>query len=138
MTVQIPVLLWTVICFGALILILENLLFKPMLAFMDRREERIRRAAEKKAATERALSEAEEDAERFREEEEKHLAVLSAEALAEARREADRMRSEAAARHEDHLAERRRTLEKESEEIRGALDEKAEDLAEAWLSSLIG
>ena len=44
MTVQLPVLLWTVICFGALILILNNLLFKPMLAFMDRREESIARA----------------------------------------------------------------------------------------------
>ena len=138
MTVQLPVLLWTVICFGALILILQNLLFKPMLAFMDRRGERIAKAAEKQAAERRAAEEAQAALERFREEEEKHISALSAAALNDARREADRMLGEAAEKHAEFLGRRRDELTRESEEIRNTLDGNAQELARAWLRSLIG
>ena len=137
MTVQLPVLLWTVICFGALILILNNLLFKPMLAFMDRREERIARAAEKEAGIRRALAEAEEARKRFDEEERQHISLLAQNALADARREADLLLGDAAKKHADSLERRRKELAEESEEIKHTLDENAEELARSWLSSLV-
>ena len=60
MTIQLPVLLWTVICFVLLMLILSRLLFRPLLDFMDRREEKIRSAARKLEETEQARRDAEE------------------------------------------------------------------------------
>ena len=138
MTVQLPVLLWTVICFGALVLILNNLLFKPMLAFMDRRNERIRLAAEKKEANERALREAEEAVLRFREEQAAHTAALSEKALADARKEADRLVSDAVRRGKEDTEALRLRLEREREEIGRILSGDADRLAEAWLAALTG
>ena len=138
MTVQLPVLLWTVICFGALILILYFLLFKPMLTFLDRREERISRAAEREADHRRALDEAQEALKRFQEEEKAHIAALSAEALSDAKADADRLLADTARENAAFLDRRREELTQESETIRGALDENTEELARAWLSSSIG
>ncbi len=53
MTVQISVTLWTIICFVLLMLILHNLLFKPVLRVLDARREKIENAAAKKAEWER-------------------------------------------------------------------------------------
>lgn len=49
MTIQLSVTVWTVICFCLLMFILHNLLFKPVLQVIDKRRERINRAAEKRA-----------------------------------------------------------------------------------------
>lgn len=57
MNVQISVTVWTVICFAALYLILNNLLFKPMLRLMDGREKKIADAAAAKTAAVQALEE---------------------------------------------------------------------------------
>jgi large subunit ribosomal protein L22 len=48
MTIQISITVWTVICFILLMLILHNWLFKPVLQMMDRRRERIEKAAARK------------------------------------------------------------------------------------------
>lgn len=48
MNIQLPVVLWTVICFIVLMLILKFLLFKPMLELMDKRKARIEAARKKK------------------------------------------------------------------------------------------
>ena len=57
MNIQLPVTLWTVICFAALMLILHFLLFKPVLKVMDDRRARIQKTAEKKAELERSARE---------------------------------------------------------------------------------
>lgn len=44
MTIQISVLIWTVITFCVLMFFLNRCLFRPLLAFMDAREEKIARA----------------------------------------------------------------------------------------------
>lgn len=49
MNIQLPVVIWTVICFLVLMLILKFLLFKPVLSVLDKRKEKIRLASEKKA-----------------------------------------------------------------------------------------
>lgn len=57
MTIQLPVLVWTVICFVGVMLILHHLLFKPVLRVMDARRERIEKAAGKKAEYEKLATE---------------------------------------------------------------------------------
>lgn len=49
MNIQLPVVIWTVICFLVLMLILKFLLFGPVLSLLDKRKEKIRLASEKKA-----------------------------------------------------------------------------------------
>lgn len=53
MTIQLSVLVWTVICFVLLMLILHHLLFQPVLKVMDDRKARIQNAVKKKAEHER-------------------------------------------------------------------------------------
>lgn len=57
MTIQISVTVWTVICFCLLMVILHNLLFKPVLQVIDKRREKINHAAEKKAENEKQTKE---------------------------------------------------------------------------------
>lgn len=57
MNIQISVIIWTVICFVALMLILRNLLFKPLLDVMDKRSERLENARKKKAEIEETIRE---------------------------------------------------------------------------------
>lgn len=54
MNIQVSVVLWTIICFVLLMLILHNLLFKPVLKVLDARREKIENAAAKKAEWEKA------------------------------------------------------------------------------------
>lgn len=69
MNIQLPVVLWTVICFLVLMLILKNLLFRPVFRVMDERKEKIARAKEKKA-----------EIARLTEEHEKRMEILRADA----------------------------------------------------------
>ncbi|MBQ3182616.1 MAG: hypothetical protein IJB24_04830 [Clostridia bacterium] len=57
MTIQISVVIWTIICFVLLMLILNNLLFKPVLDIMDKRREKIAAAKAKKAERESLIAE---------------------------------------------------------------------------------
>ena len=72
MTIQLSVLVWTIICFVLLMLILHYLLFQPVLKVMDDRKARIRNAARKKAEHE---SLAEKNAAALREKEAARLAA---------------------------------------------------------------
>lgn len=88
LSIQVSVIFWTVICFFLLMLILRNMLFKPMLACMDARRKKISDAEikhrndldqEKEAA---ALAET-------------ALMEFTAKAEAEMNRETERVRTEA-------------------------------------------
>jgi len=57
MNIQLSVVLWTAICFVLLMLILHNLLFKPVLRVMYARREKIENAATKKAQWDKARQE---------------------------------------------------------------------------------
>ena len=88
MSVKISDIIWTVICFGLFTLVINLLLFKPMLRFMDARKERLEKARAHKAELE-ALA-AERDAER------ELRAAEEARLLAENGRERLRLASEKA------------------------------------------
>lgn len=47
MNIQPSVIIWTVICFLLLMVILKNLLFKPVLTILDKRKEKIASAEQK-------------------------------------------------------------------------------------------
>lgn len=69
MNIQLPIILWTVICFLILMAILRNLLFKPVLKLLDDRKKKLQ-AAEDKLSEEKALLE----------EHEKRLAIIEEDA----------------------------------------------------------
>ena len=138
MTIQLPVLLWTVICFVLLMVILNRFLFRPMLAFMDRREERIRTAADTLRKREEARREAGEALTRFREEEAERTKRLSAQSVARAESDASALLADAVGEQKRQIESCRESLAREAEEIGSAANEKAEELAKAYLSALMG
>ena len=103
MTVQPSVTLWTVLCFLALMLILDRLLFRPLLAFMDKRQEKIDRARREKAEAleerERELARREED----RTAAKRQALERASAALEETREEYDRRAAERRAENERKL-----------------------------------
>ena len=129
MTIEPSLIVWTVLCFLALVLILKKLLFQPMLTFMDTRNAKIEAARE---AKEDARTEYEAEARRLADEraaQEAQLRQSGAEALEHAqeelRRETTQKRAEAAQR----LAENRAVLAEESERITRELEPQLSDLA---------
>ena len=137
MTIQPSILLWTLITFSLTIFVLNRFLFRPMLAFMDKRQEKIDRASAKKAENARRLAEAEEALIRFREEEEKHLADLAAAELVKARHDAETMITVTHRKQNQlldlHVAE----LEAESKEIEIFLDKQLDDIAQTYAGALL-
>ncbi len=57
MSIQVSVIIWTVICFLLLMVILKNLLFKPVFKVMDERKQKIEEAQLKKEAVARLVEE---------------------------------------------------------------------------------
>lgn len=57
MSFQPSIMVWTVICFCILMLILKNLLFKPLLQVMDSRNEKIQAANKRKQDMEALVAE---------------------------------------------------------------------------------
>ena len=49
MSIKISDIIWTIICFGLFTLVVNLLLLKPMLRFMDARKERLEKARARKA-----------------------------------------------------------------------------------------
>lgn len=129
MTIEPSLIVWTVLCFLALVLILKKLLFQPMLTFMDTRNAKIEAA---RKAKEDARTEYEAEARHLADEraaQEAQLRQSGAEALEQAqeelRRETTQKRAEAAQR----LAENRAALAEESERITRELEPLLSNLA---------
>lgn len=57
MSIQLSVIIWTVICFLLLMVILHNWLFKPVLEVMEKRRNRIEKAKEKQLEIQRLSAE---------------------------------------------------------------------------------
>lgn len=136
MNIQLSVTLWTIICFVLLMLILRNLLFKPVLRVLDARREKIERAEAKKAEWEKAEREHEalllEKEAEFRSAQQRHIKDeiekirLDSKKTVEAARE-DRLRL---------VNEYRAKTETEHAEIISALSVHTAELAEAFADRL--
>ena len=123
MTIQINVLIWTVICFCAFMLILWRLLLKPMLAFLDARKARIAHAHSLDRSAERAEKQA----------------LLEAQRLAEVQRQAeDRKQIVLALREKSRIEreERERRFLQETQARRADVEAEANDLVPQLAISL--
>lgn len=129
MTIEPSLIVWTVLCFLALVLILKKLLFQPMLTFMDARNAKIE-AGHK--AKERSRADYEAETRRLAEEraaQEAQLRQSGAEALERAQEELLRRTAEKRAEAAQRLEENRAALAEESERISSELEPQLSDLA---------
>ena len=136
MTVQISVTVWTVLCFLALMLILDRLLFRPLLSFMDARREKVDRARTEK---ETALRQREEELAR-REEEfaaaQKRAAQELSAAVESAQKKAAQAAADKKADNVQRLEETRQKLEQESQDIQQKILPRIEGLAAVFARQL--
>lgn len=137
MTIQVSVILWTVICFLCLLLILQKLLFAPMLRCMDAREKRVTNARERHRQNEELCASAKraaEDAARAANEQAKKDAerIIAGEA---ARAEAEL----AACRNEETLACERYAgeLSAEKEAFHRQTAEAVQQLSDAFAAGFL-
>lgn len=132
MNIQISVLLWTIICFCLLMLILNNLLFKPLLAVMDKRQERIRQAKEKQSINEASYARAIAEMEQAREDDKKRQAQIMAQTVEEAHRQAEAQIAEARQEGIRQLETYGEELRREHDDMKAKLDAGADALAEVF------
>lgn len=136
MNIQLPVILWTVICFLLLMVILRNLLFKPVLALLDSRKKKLSDAKEKleteKALTgehEKRLAIIEEDAkirrDNYIKSELEIIRIKSKEDIEKAK--ADRLKN---------TEEYKAVTEKEKEKIIEVYNKSSEEIVKAFADSL--
>ena len=137
MTIQISVLLWTVITFCILMFFLNKFLFKPLLAFMDAREQKIASARERREKAALARETAEREAEQRRRAAEKQARDAAAAAILDAKRLAARQTAEAENKYALLLEQRRSEMETEKRELQQNLDAGMDDLVTAFVQKLV-
>ena len=137
MTIQVSVTIWTVLCFLALMLILDRMLFRPLLSFMDKRKEKITGA---RLSKETARREREEEIARRKQEHisaEKQAMQEASAALEKAREENARRLAEKKADNEKRLASEREALAEESRRILESAEPHTQELIVAFSSRLM-
>lgn len=137
MTIQVSVLLWTIICFCLMMLILNKLLFKPLLALMDARNDRIRRAQERKQAFDQACQAALEEHSRAEAEFRHEKAREAAETVASLQEAQEQILAAAQVRQEQALLAYEEELSSEFEALNTELDRGREELAKAFALRLV-
>ena len=115
MTIEPSLIVWTVLCFLALMLILKKLLFQPMLTFMDARNAKIEAARKAK--------------EQARADQEAQLRQSGAEVIEHAHEELLRHTAEKRAEAARRLEGNRAALAEESTRIFRELEPQLSDLA---------
>jgi len=137
MTIQPSILLWTLISFCLLMLILDRLLFRPMLSFMDARNERIEAAMRKKDENERALSDAEAELAVRREQALVRTAEAAETEIADAKVRAKRMIAKAEADRETRVEACRTEISTKKRELEAGLEDGVDRLAKAFADKLV-
>lgn len=129
MTIEPSLIVWTVLCFLALMVILKKLLFQPMLALMDARSAKIEAA---RKAKEQARAEHDEKLRRMQDEHAAQAAQLHASgeaALERAHEEFLRRSAEKRSEITRRLEENHSALVEESERIARELEPQLSDVA---------
>ncbi len=137
MNIQLPVVIWTVICFLLLMLILRNLLFKPVLELLDKRKEKIARAEQKKAELAALADEHEKRLEIIKEDERiQRDNYIKGELKLIRIQNKTRTEEEKAARF-NRVEDYKKETEKEKEEIKQHFSESVEEIAKIFAQRLI-
>lgn len=137
MTIQLSVTIWTVICFCLLMLILRNLLFKPVLELIDRRKQRMEQAVQKKAEYEAIEQEHRAIVKQKTAEFAKEQAERSAKELEDARRDHKLALEQAQEQRFNQVEQYRKTAEEMHKEIVGTLERHTARLAADFARTLI-
>ena len=134
LTIQPSVFIWTVICFCLLMLILNRLLFRPMLRFMDERQEKVNRAAAKKEENRSLLAEAEAALEQRKQKNADLTAASEQERIAAAQKEADQRLAQARRESERDYQTQQENCAAERRNFDAELGQGLEELAQAFVS----
>lgn len=137
MTVQLSVLIWTVICFCLLIVILHNLLFKPLFLVMDKRNEKIEAARSKRLDEQKALEEQRRTEQNEKEKTAKLNSERCAKQIAEAHKKADKLINGAKAEQYRLVDARTAELAAQTNTLGEELDKGVDSLASAYISKLL-
>lgn len=137
MTIQLSVLLWTVITFCILMFLLNRFLFKPLLAFMDAREQKIARARSRQAEAALARQTRSQEAEANRLAAEKRAREAAEAVLSDAKRHAVQETAEAEKKYVRLLDQRRSELETEKRELQRDLNAGMDELVAAFVRKLV-
>lgn len=137
LTIQPSVFIWTVICFCLLMLILNRLLFRPMLRFMDERQEKVNRAAAKKEENRSLLAEAEAALEQRKRKNADLTAANEQERIAAAQKEADQRLAQARRESERELQTQQEHFAAERRNFDAGLEQGLEELAQAFVSKFV-
>lgn len=137
MTIQPSVIIWTVICFCLLMLILDRLLFRPILKFMDARQEKIDLAAKKREQDQQALAEANAALEERSRRNAELTASRAREECAAARAAADLELAEARKRSAQETETKKAEITEESRTFDRNLENGLEALAQAFVAKFV-
>lgn len=136
MNIQLSVIVWTVICFLVLLVILDRLLFRPVLKILDERKERLAAARSKKKEYENLLLEREQERVRVLEERAKNENACLQQALDEIQAKEKIMLKDAHKECLTRIDAYREQREKELEEILTAVTPKTQQFAELFVQRL--
>lgn len=137
MTIQLSIIVWTLICFCLLTLILNKLLFKPMLRHIDERRARIEKAADKKAEMDNAAREYENKLKEAEENLRKNEAERAAAAISRCREKSRADIASAEAESKKRLELAISDIEYEKGELNEKLGKSVDKLAEEYIARLI-
>lgn len=137
MTIQPSILIWTLISFCLLMLILDRLLFRPMLSFMDARSERIAAAARKKEADAEALSKAEAELSARREQAALRRAEMAKTEIKDAELRAKQMIEKAEKERETSVEACKKELTVRDRALKDGLDAGVDCLAKLFVEKLV-
>ncbi len=137
MNIQISVVIWTVICFVVLMVILRNLLFKPVFEIMDKRSEKLKRAEEKKLQESLLTEEHEKKLEILRED-----AKIQRENFIKSELDIISVKSKTdieavKAQRLEKIEAYKKATEEEKQEICSAFNENSEKIAKAFAERII-
>lgn len=136
MTIQPSVLIWTIICFCLLMVILNKLLFQPILKVLDDRQARIEAAREKQRNDQESYEQAKLALEAKQTEEDRARALEAAQRVAQAREQAEAQIAAAKRKQEQALADYEEALKQERCVLKSKLDAGVDSLAIASANRL--
>lgn len=136
MTIQPSVLIWTIICFCLLMVILNKLLFQPILQVLDDRQARIEAAREKQRRDQESYEQAMFALEAKQTEEDRARALEAAQRVAQAREQAEAQIAAAKRKQEQALADYEEALKQERCVLKSKLDAGVDSLAIASANRL--
>lgn len=136
MTIQPSVLIWTIICFCLLMVILNKLLFQPILKVLDDRQARIEAAREKQRNDQESYEQAMLALEAKQTEEDRARALEAAQRVAQAREQAEAQIAAAKRKQEQALADYEEALKQERCVLKSKLDAGVDSLAIASANRL--